>query len=141
MNSYTLVFLSLLTLIVHSSPIQENIQEPPPITASPYIQNIGRRQDVSSPIAKTIGFINGDANQAVLAPAGDFVLADVNNALWAFCPPTATASGACPLVGECVDNNLCISSEGGCFFANQGFATNTLSWYVLFLIQQMPGKY
>ncbi|KAI9641616.1 hypothetical protein NHQ30_009470 [Ciborinia camelliae] len=71
----------------------------------------------------TCGFVNGNANQAVIAPTGSICRVDTGNGIWGVCTTSVIDldPSECGWVGRCVDSSFCST---GCGLSNvAGYTT------------------
>lgn len=92
-------------------------------TGSPTALGLQARQTTAF-ATSTCGFLNGNANQPIIANSGSECTFDPTATLWGICR-TGLALTDCGFGGYCVDAGLCSTGCGP-----TGIDANTLSWYV-----------
>ncbi|KAF7959643.1 hypothetical protein EAE96_001258 [Botrytis aclada] len=82
----------------------------PTVLAGP--PNLQARQ--SRIVFSTCGFVDGNANQAFIAPTGSICRVDTANSIWGVCTTSVTdlSPADCGWVGRCVDTAFCSTGCG-----------------------------
>lgn len=93
-----------------------------PLPTVSTILGLQARQTTS--FATTCGFLNGNANQPLVANSGSQCTYDTTNTLWGICR-TGISLTDCGFGGYCVDSATCSTGCG-----STGTDVNTFSWYV-----------
>lgn len=116
-----LYFLSLTGTL--ASVITPRASLPTNLVSSPILQARQTRITFS-----TCGFVNGNANQAVIAPPGSICRVDTGNSIWGVCTTSVIdlSPSECGWVGRCVDNRFCST---GCGLSRVADYITT-HWYV-----------
>lgn len=118
------ILLCLLSLNgVLASMITPRASLPTLLAGSP---NLQARQSMIT--FSTCGFMDGNANQAVIAPPGSICRVDTDYSIWGVCTTSVIdlSPADCGWVGRCVDLTFC---SKGCGLSNvAGYIT--LRWYI-----------